>query len=91
VAKDPKKAVEYYRKCAESGNAKAKSNLGRVYAYGIGVDKDVVMAWRWLKESKDAGEVTAVKLLGDLELQMNTVQRTEAERLMDALKEAKKS
>ena len=86
VTKDEKKAAEYYKKCAESGNAKAKYNLGRAYIYGVGVEKDWVAAYRWLYDSKWAGELAASKLMEELEHKMSKEELKEATRLVEALK-----
>ena len=39
-SQDYKKALKFFLKSAESGNADAQNNLGYMYAYGIGVETD---------------------------------------------------
>jgi TPR repeat protein len=88
VVKDVKLAAEDYRKCAEAenGNPKGKSNLGRCYMEGIGVEKDLVLAYRWLYEGHKTGEARSTKLLEDLETKLTPEQKKEADRLLEALK-----
>ncbi len=40
VTKDYKKAVEWYTKAAEQGDAYGQCNLGTMYLFGNGVTKD---------------------------------------------------
>jgi TPR repeat protein len=48
IAKDHKKAVEWYRKSAAEGDACGLFNLGRCYMNGIGVELDRKAAVMWL-------------------------------------------
>ena len=45
MAQDYKEAVNWYRKAAEQGNAKARFNLGVMYEKGQGVRQDSVAAY----------------------------------------------
>ena len=49
VSQDYAKALEWYRKSAEQGNAAAQNQLGHMYEYeyGKGVSKDYVKAVEW--------------------------------------------
>jgi TPR repeat protein len=47
VTKDEAEAVNWYRKAAEQGYAKAQSNLGFMYSNGYGVPKDETAAYMW--------------------------------------------
>ena len=47
MAKDYEKAVEWFSKAAEQGNAKAMRRLGVCYKHGYGVEKDGVTAKEW--------------------------------------------
>ena len=40
VPRDPTKAVEWWHKAVEQGHGAAQYDLGRAYAYGIGVERD---------------------------------------------------
>lgn len=44
---------------AEDGNAKAQSNLGVMYAEGIGVSEDINTAYRWWNKSARLGNAGA--------------------------------
>lgn len=60
-------AAKWFRLAADQGDAKGQSNLGRLYSVGQGVTRDVAEAYAWLKLSAAQNEVTATKLLEDLE------------------------
>ena len=47
VGKDLVKAVKWYRKAEEQGNAKSQCDLGLAYHNGKGVDKDLLEAYAW--------------------------------------------
>jgi hypothetical protein len=48
VARDPKQALEWLRKSANSGFVKAQFAIGRFYARGTGVKRDLPTACFWL-------------------------------------------
>jgi len=48
---DIKKAVEWYRKAAEQGDAGAQFRLGMAYLHGDGVEKDEKEALHWLRKA----------------------------------------
>ena len=50
VDKDPKRAVEYYQKAADMGNAAGQANLASMYRDGNGVQKDYAKAAYWYNE-----------------------------------------
>ncbi len=47
VAGDSQAAVKYYRQAAEAWDGKGQVNLGRMYLNGIGVQKDLIEAYKW--------------------------------------------
>ncbi|MBW2737831.1 MAG: sel1 repeat family protein [Deltaproteobacteria bacterium] len=55
VPKNPKKAVEFYRKAAEQGHADAQAMLGSMYDSGSGVPQDISEAARWYRLSAENG------------------------------------
>ncbi|MDR0355461.1 MAG: sel1 repeat family protein, partial [Deltaproteobacteria bacterium] len=63
---DREKAVYWYKKAAEQGDARAQHNLGLSYYNGEGVAEDRDLAKRWLTEAADRGEEKAVEALKDL-------------------------
>ena len=69
--KDFKKAVEWYRKAAEMGDASAQLNLGFCYDNGEGVEQDKKEAVKWYRKAAENGDEDAKKALerleGDLE------------------------
>lgn len=64
VKKDAAKAVEWFRKAAEQGNADAQNYLGWAYANGQGVSKDLVKAVEWYRKAADQGNPHAQERLG---------------------------
>src|SRR5688572_11648171 len=42
-----REAIDYFRRAAEHGNAVGQSNLGYMYASGLGVPQDVEQAFHW--------------------------------------------
>ncbi|HEV8032180.1 MAG TPA: hypothetical protein VGP42_14290, partial [Stellaceae bacterium] len=57
------KAMKWYFKAAEQGNADAQYNLGYMYVNGLGVDKSIsgnaVQGRMWMKEASDRGNLAA--------------------------------
>ena len=47
AARDYAKAVQWYQRAAEQGDAAAQYNLGMVYAQGQGVPRDNARAYFW--------------------------------------------
>ncbi len=48
VPQDDARAVKWYRKAAEQGDARAQNNLGLMYRNGEGIPKDYAKAHMWL-------------------------------------------
>ena len=48
VPQDYTKAVSWYRRAAEQGNAEVQLDLGFMYDIGLGVQEDDAEAVRWL-------------------------------------------
>ncbi len=51
---------------AKQGNANAQNNLGMLYVYGRGVEKNTEEAMKWLQKSADQGSASAKINLGVL-------------------------
>jgi TPR repeat protein len=64
--KDYKLAVEWFRKAAEQGDAKAQYNLGIAYDKGQGVAQDYAKAAQWYRKAADQGLTQAQNNLGIL-------------------------
>jgi TPR repeat protein len=54
-AADYAKALKWYRKSAEQGDAIAQSNLGSMYGTGDGVPKDSSEAVKWYRKAAEQG------------------------------------
>ena len=63
VEKDLKKAVEWYTKAAEQGDAMAQNTLARCYKNGEGVAKDLNKSVAWYTKAAEQGDVTAQNTL----------------------------
>ena len=61
---EPSKAVSYYNKAANKGNARAQFLLGYMYENGDGVVKDINRAMLWYKSAAEAGNRGAQHNLG---------------------------
>ena len=73
--------MEWFRKAAELGDARAMSNLGFMYAEGRGVPKDDVLAYMWANLSIAQGNEKASEIRDLLETRMSGTQIEEAQRL----------
>ena len=62
--KDYVKAVEWYRKAAERGNANAQCYLGYCFKDGVGVDKNYTEAVKWFRKAAEQGNDVAQVNLG---------------------------
>ena len=84
VAKDPVKAVEWFRKAAEQNLAAAQSNLGVCYERGDGVAKYEVEAYKWDLLAAAQGDTKAKRDVSMLELMMSREQLAEGKRRAEA-------
>ena len=64
LKKNLKKAVEWWTKAAEQGDATAQYNLGVCYENGDGVEKDSQKAVKWYKKAAEQGHADAQCNLG---------------------------
>ncbi|MBF0610500.1 MAG: sel1 repeat family protein [Magnetococcales bacterium] len=55
VTQDYGKAIDYFQKAAQKGNAKAKHNLGIMYYKGLGVSEDHAVAAKWFLDAANQG------------------------------------
>jgi len=62
--KDPQQAIEYFRKAAELGHAKAQAVLGGKIAAGQNVSQDDDEALKWINKSAEQDFPGAFVLLG---------------------------
>ncbi len=64
VAKDYKKAFDYFIKSAQLGNDKAMNKVGECYEFGTGVKKDPKLAVDWYNKAIEFGNSDACVNLG---------------------------
>ena len=64
--KDFAKGVEWLTKAALQGNAPAQYNLGRMYQWGKGVEKDLQQARFWFQKAIDNGHEKAKEALSKI-------------------------
>jgi len=64
--KDSTKAVEWYTKAAEQGDADSQTSLGVCYRDGDGVKQDYAKAAEWLSKAANKGHLTAIHCLEKL-------------------------
>ena len=65
VEKDYAKAVEWYTKAAEQGNAEGQWRLGNCYCSGNGVEKDDTKAVEWYTKAAEQGDSAGQWRLGN--------------------------
>ena len=61
VAKDARRAVQWYLQAAAKGEAIAQYNLGALLESGRGVEQDHVEALKWLNIAEDNGSKQAAE------------------------------
>ena len=66
IEKDYGEAVDWYKKAAEQGHAKAMRNLGKMYDDGVWAHRNVVEAVKWYVEAAVKGDKVAKTSLGKL-------------------------
>lgn len=66
VKENPRMAIDYAKKGADSGDYRCMHLLGRYYYYGTGADVDKKEALRWFKKAADAGSMGAKYMTGVL-------------------------
>ena len=59
VAKDLKKAMEWFKKSADQGHASAQNSLGLCYEKGEGVEMNLTVAVEWYSKSAKQGRADA--------------------------------
>lgn len=65
VLVDEEKAVYWYKKAAEAGNADGMYSLGYVYQFGIGIEKNDREAFYWYEKAAEAGNADGMRSLSD--------------------------
>jgi TPR repeat protein len=81
VLQDYKKAVQWYAKAADQGDAWAQNNLGFLYLNSLGVPQDYVQAYKWFNLSAAQGLEMARKNREIVLKEMTPDQIAEGQRL----------
>lgn len=77
IEPDPEKAVYWFKKAAEAGDAMAMFNLGLHYAKGHGVQRDFGQAAEWMRKAADAGDDDAPKLVDEFQKLADAAEKAE--------------
>jgi TPR repeat protein/ferredoxin len=64
LAENYKKAMRFYKQAANTGHVEAMYDLGSMYEYGIGINKNEKEAIRWYRKAADEGHAAAMFNLG---------------------------
>ena len=72
IEKNYGEAVDWYKKAAEQGHAKAMRNLGKMYDDGMWAPRNVVEAVKWYVDAAVKGDKVAKTLLGKLAADADT-------------------
>jgi hypothetical protein len=78
ISKDYAQAVQWYRRAADQGIARAQFNLGVMYSRGQGVLQDYIEAHKWMNLAAAVPESAAAR--DRLAQDMTPAQIAEAER-----------
>ncbi len=78
---DYAKALEWWEKSAELGNATAMNNIGWLYQKGYGVEQDYAKALEWYEKSAELGNDWAMNNIGNLYYNGNGVTQDYAKAL----------
>ena len=72
MARDGRKARDWFRKADEQGDGLAQVNLGAIYANGDGVERDDARAYAWTSLAAGQGDETAKRNLTIIRRGMST-------------------
>ncbi|VAW67507.1 hypothetical protein MNBD_GAMMA10-1945 [hydrothermal vent metagenome] len=64
IKADPKKSAYWYQLAAQQGDLIAFKRLGRFYSKGLGVEKNISLAKKWLQLAADEYDTQSMVLLG---------------------------
>lgn len=64
MTQDYAKAIEWYTKAANQGNASAFGNLGWFYREGMGVTRDYQKSVDYYRQGAEAGDLTSIAAMG---------------------------
>lgn len=79
---DMSKAIDYFKISAQDNNSFAEYQLGKIYLYGNGIEKDYDMAIHYLNLSAEHGNQYAEQLLYSIQKQKNIMAAMSSLRLL---------
>lgn len=90
---NPDKAVEYFKRSSALGNSAASYNLGLKYYNGKETEVDLEETKKWFRLAKEQGDVSALRILADIEMWERSLNDPEIEHyptqnIVQAYKEA---
>jgi hypothetical protein len=85
IGRDAMKAVHLYCKAARKGDAEARYQLGKIYAFGTGVKRDRELGAAWLYQAYQAKHAKAGNLLKILKVEGKPKRRASCPRGMGAM------
>ncbi len=90
IQKNFEQAAFWYRKSAEQGNQKAQKRLARLYAKGIGVPEDLVLAYAWFHLAYEGANENA-KEYREVREKLSEKQLKEAQKAAEELRKKMES
>ena len=81
VPRDYAEAVKWFRRAVDRGHASARSQLGMMYAMGLGLERDDITAHAHCSLAAAAGDNLGKVVRDNLEKSMTAAQISEARRL----------
>lgn len=67
VREDYKYAMEWYLKASNQNYAKAQLYIGKLYAYGEGVSRDIDKAIYWYRKAAENGNISAQMIIASID------------------------
>lgn len=58
--------LETYREGAQAGNAEDQYNLGASYRWGVGLEKNLILAAQWIRKAAEQGYPHAQRTIGEM-------------------------
>lgn len=84
-----KAAVEHFTKAAKFGVKDSQVNLGILYTQGMGVERDIIEAYKWFSIAGKAGDQDATEKRDTIARAMQPEQLEEARKLISKWKPSK--
>ena len=81
VKPNPVEARKWFARAAAQGDPHAQRQLGTLYAKGLGVTQNKILAYMWLDIARGLGEQSAVRTLAELSETMSKEAVTRAREL----------